>query len=112
MMFFLLNWALTALGFFALASSMSKHQKQIYGQELTAGKTKLAILVGWILLLLSLVICLASGPISNMISYWIGALSFAALFIGLCLSYLDKKLEVIAVILAILSVAFALIYFL
>lgn len=112
MTFFLLNWALTALGFFALASSMSKHQKQIYGQELTSGKTKLATLIGWILLLLSLAICLASGAISNMASYWVGALSFSALFIGLCLSYLDTKLKMIAIILTILSIVLALIYFL
>ena len=112
MMFFLLIWALSSLGFFALASSMSKHQKQIYGQELTSGKTKLATLIGWILLLLSLTICLASGAISNMISYWIGALSFAALFIGLCLSYLGTKLKMIAIILTILSIVLALVYFL
>lgn len=112
MMFFLLIWALSSLGFFALASSMSKHQKQIYGQELTSGKTKLATLIGWILLLLSLTICLASGSISNMISYWIGALSFAALFIGLCLSYLGTKLKMIAIILTILSIVLSLVYFL
>ncbi len=34
MMFFLLIWALSSLGFFALACSMSKHQKQFYSKEL------------------------------------------------------------------------------
>ena len=39
MMFFLLIWALTSLGFFALATSMSKHQKQIFDTELNPAKT-------------------------------------------------------------------------
>ncbi|MEG1093415.1 MAG: DUF3325 domain-containing protein, partial [Acinetobacter sp.] len=35
MIWFLIIWALATLGFFALASSMSKHQKQIFAKELT-----------------------------------------------------------------------------
>ena len=33
MIWFLVIWALATLGFFALASSMSKHQKQIFAKE-------------------------------------------------------------------------------
>ena len=47
MMFSLLIWSLSALGFFALASSMSKHQKQIFGHELDAAKTRTAAACGW-----------------------------------------------------------------
>ena len=52
MMFFLLIWALTSLGFFALATSMSKHQKQIFDTELNPAKTQLATILGWVLLIL------------------------------------------------------------
>ena len=108
MSWFILIWALCNLGFIALASSMSKHQKQIFGQELDAAKTKLATLLGWGLLVVALIACLLHGDsISNMISYWIGVLSFSALAVGLTLSYFEHKLKVLAV----LSIALALISF-
>ena len=46
MIWFMIIWTLATLGFFALASSMSKHQKQIFAKDLllmfrhTAGKCK------------------------------------------------------------------------
>lgn len=90
MIFFLLIWSLNSLGFFALASSMSKHQKQFFQHELTQSKTRLATLVGWCLLILTLMICLSLGTPSNNISYWFGALTIAALFAGLCTSYIAQ----------------------
>ncbi len=87
MIFFLLIWSLSSLGFFALACSMSKHQKQFFQHELSVGKTRLATLFGWCLLILALVLCLSLGTPSNDISYWFGALTIAALFVGLCISY-------------------------
>ncbi|WP_180065030.1 MULTISPECIES: DUF3325 domain-containing protein [unclassified Acinetobacter] len=90
MMFFLLIWALSSLGFFALACSMSKHQKQFYSKELSVGQTRLATLVGWALLIIALIICLSLGTPSNNISYWFGALTIAALFVGLCISYIAE----------------------
>ena len=36
MIFFILIWSICTVAFFALASCMSKHQKQIFGRELTA----------------------------------------------------------------------------
>ena len=104
MIFFLLIWALTTLGFFALASSMSKHQKQLFGQELDVSKTKLATIVGWVLLILALVLCLFTGAVSNMISYWIGSLTFAALVVGLTLSYAESKAKPIAIACVVLAV--------
>ena len=47
MIWFLIIWTLATLGFFALASSMSKHQKQIFAKELTLQQTRLATTVGW-----------------------------------------------------------------
>ncbi len=53
MMFFLLIWALTSLGFFALAMSMSKHQKQIFDTELRRlQKHNLPAILGWVLLII------------------------------------------------------------
>ena len=106
MIFFLLIWSLTSLGFTALAGSMSKHQKQMFGKELNAGKTRLATILGWLLLIITLILCLFTGAISNMISYWIGSLTFAALAVGLSLTYLESKIKAITmsfVIIAILS---------
>ena len=95
MMFFLLIWALTSLGFFTLVMSMSKHQKQIFDTELDPVKTQLATILGWVLLIISLTLCLLTGFASNMISYWLGSLTFAALVVGLSLSYLASKIKVI-----------------
>ena len=95
MMFFLLIWALTSLGFFALAMSMSKHQKQIFGTELKPAKTQIATILGWVLLIIALILCLLTGAASNMISYWLGSLTFATLVVGLSLSYLENKIKVI-----------------
>ena len=82
MMFFLLIWSLSSLAFIALASSMSKHQKQIFGNELNTIQTRYATIIGWLLLTFSLVICILSGKLSNMLSFWVGVISFAALFVG------------------------------
>ena len=95
MMFFLLIWALTSLAFFALAMSISKHQKQIFDTELDPAKTQLATIFGWVLLIIALTLCLLTGAVSNMISYWLGSLTFAALVVGLSLSYLASKIKVI-----------------
>ena len=105
MIFFILIWSICTVAFFALASCMSKHQKQIFGRELTASKTKLATLIGWVLLIIALVICITHGNLSNMISYWIGALTFSAFFVGLCLSYFAHKAKQVmaCIVIAILS---------
>ncbi|MCO8043703.1 DUF3325 domain-containing protein [Acinetobacter bohemicus] len=104
MMFFLLIWALTSLGFFTLAASMSKHQKQIFAKELDASKTRLTNILGWVILILPLIVCLFAGTVSNMISYWLGSLTFAALVVSLSLSYLQSKIKVIILICAVIAV--------
>ncbi len=50
---------------------MLKHQKQIFAKELTLQQTRLATTVGWLLLIVSLLICLTQGHWSTEISYWI-----------------------------------------
>lgn len=101
---FLLIWALSNLGLFGLASSMNKHQKQIYGQNLDAKKTRIAQVFGWVMLGIALAVCiLQSDSLSNMISYWIGVLSFSALATGLLLSYHEQKLKAFAIGSALLA---------
>ena len=113
MSWFIFVWALSNVGFIALASSMSKHQKQIFGQELNANQTKLAMLMGWVLLIAALIACLLHGDsVSNMISYWIGVLSFSALTVGLTLSYFEKKVKalgLVSIALAVISLIITLI---
>jgi hypothetical protein len=103
MMFFLLIWSLSSLAFIALASSMSKHQKQIFGNELNAKQTRYATIIGWLLLTFSLVICILSGKLSNMLSFWVGVISFAALFVGVSLSYFEQKIKAFTLALCMLS---------
>lgn len=103
MMFFLLIWSLSSLAFIALASSMSKHQKQIFGNELNTIQTRYATIIGWLLLTFSLVICILSGKLSNMLSFWVGVLSFAALFVGVSLSYFEQKIKAFTLALCIFS---------
>lgn len=97
MIFFLLIWSLCSIAFFALASAMSKHQKQIFEHELDLSQNRLASILGWVLLLITLIICMISAQLSNMISYWIGVLTFSALFVGLCFSYLATYIRKIAI---------------
>lgn len=97
MIFFLMIWSLCSIAFFALASSMSKHQKQIFGHELASSKTRLVLILGWVLLLIALILCIMSAQLSNMISYWIGVLTFSALFVGLCISYLATHIQKITI---------------
>ncbi|WP_298144127.1 DUF3325 domain-containing protein [uncultured Acinetobacter sp.] len=111
MSWFILVWALCNLGFIALACSMSKHQKQIFKRELDPQKTRLATVIGWILLTLGLISCLIyQDSISNMISYCLGVLSFSALAVGLSLSYFENHVKTLALASVVLTlISFALI---
>lgn len=110
MIFFLLIWSLGNVAFFALASAMTKHQKQIYGKELTAQQTKIAKAIGWIVLILALILCLQNGQWSNMVSYWVLVLSFSAVAMGLVLSYLEQKAKIFSVLSMALSAISLLLY--
>lgn len=106
MLLFLCIFSLSSLGFIALACSMSKHQKQIFNTELNNIQSQYATVIGWLLLILALALGLAVGSISNMLSYWIATLSFAALLVALSLSYCAAKVKPIAIgctVIAILS---------
>ena len=100
---FLFIWSINSAGLFFIAASMSKHQKQIFGHELKPLHTRIFKIAGWVLLILTLVLCTTQGHWSTYISYWIGTLTFAALFSGLCLSYYPqfcKKIGLFTLLLA------------
>ena len=111
MSYFLLIWSLSALGFLALASSMQKHQKQLFSTELSSKHSQLAKISGWLLLILSLALCFIAYPTSNAISYWIAVLSFAGVATILWLSYATFKTQHYAMALGGLSVISALLSF-
>ncbi len=103
MIWFLLIWSMSTLALMALASSMQKHQKQIFNQLLDDGKTRLATMLGWTGLAISLALCFVEAPPSNAISYWLAVLSFAATAVLLLLSYYPQHSKRFALILLILS---------
>ncbi len=102
MTFFFCVWAISALGFFGLASSIAKHQKQYFNKELNVNKSRLATLLGWCGLIISLGICLSLGKPSNNVSYWFGAITLSALFVGLCTSYYAQYFK--KIVLALTSI--------
>lgn len=93
MIWFLLIWSLNSLGLIALASGMSKHQKQFFSRELSPTASLIAKITGWSLLVFSLISCLLHSNISIRINYWLGALTFAALFTAWCLSYFAHHMK-------------------
>ncbi|OTG87457.1 hypothetical protein B9T31_02840 [Acinetobacter sp. ANC 4558] len=110
MIFFLIIWSITTLGCFSLASSMSKHQKQIFGHELNVNQTRLVTIIGWILLIVSLFFSVLPTALSTGMSYWVGVLTFAALFVGLSLSYYAHKIKLIALVVLIIMILSGLLY--
>lgn len=96
MSFFVLIWCLATLGFIALAMSMPRHQEQVLGREIGPACSGVAAAAGWVMLALSLAACLRGGSLSNMISYWLGVLTFSALAVALCLSYVSARIPVLA----------------
>ncbi len=87
MTFFLLIWSITSLGFFSLAASMEKHQKQLFSKPFSLKITQITKYLGWCILSFSLFLSIHYFSIANGVSYWIGILSFSALFVVIMLSY-------------------------
>ena len=66
---FLFIWSINSAGLLSIAASMSKHQKQIFGHELKPLHTRIFKIAGWVLLILTLVLCTTQGHWSTYISY-------------------------------------------
>lgn len=98
MIWFIMIFSLSVLGFTALASGMSKHQKQFFGKELDHTKARLAQLFGWILLTVIAVYCSVELGIANGLSYWIGVLTFAGFIVMAVLSYYPKRFKLLCMV--------------
>lgn len=108
MIWFLTIWSMISLSFMSLACSMSKHQKQIFAQQLSPRRTQLAHVLGWVLLVLSVLMALYTRSISIALSYWLGVATFAALFVAAILSYFSSNFKRIAIVLSGLALITAL----
>lgn len=108
MIFFFCVWAMSALGFFGLASSISKHQKQYFNKELSISQSRIATLLGWCGLIISLEICLSLGKPSNNVSYWFGVLTLSALSVGLSTSYYAQHFKKFVIALSLIFIVTAL----
>lgn len=111
MIFFLMIWSFCSVGLFALASSMEKHQKQIFGKKLASNKTRIATIAGWILLIIALILSVQHAQLSNMISYWIGVITFSSLWVGLSLSYFESKLKQIWIATGVIAIISLILHF-
>lgn len=112
MIFFLLIWSVSVVGLFSLASSMEKHQKQIFGQKLTNAQTRLATISGWVFLLIAFILSIQNAQLSNMISYWIGVLTFSSLWVGLSLSYFEARIKQIWIASGVIAILSLIVYWL
>ena len=74
-------------GFAALALSMHKHHRDVFGTAPTRGRTLTLQGIGWLLLSASVSICIAHSGWSIGLVLWIGLLTFAALTVALLLTY-------------------------
>lgn len=96
-------WCISVFAFSSLACSMTKHQRDIFTAKVTAQKTRLFQLVGWSILIISALVMMFWKGASIGFAEWLGCLSFAALVVGLILTYSPKKLfQLNAVVAALL----------
>ena len=74
-------------GFAALALSMHKHHRDVFGTAPTRGRTLALQGAGWLLLTASVWPCVAHSGWSIGLVLWIGLLTVAALTVALLLTY-------------------------
>ncbi|WP_109441317.1 DUF3325 domain-containing protein [Acinetobacter haemolyticus] len=102
----LLLWCVCVVGLSSLACAMAKHQRDIFSDQVSQRKCRLFQIVGWSLLIISAGLAAYFKGISIGLSEWLGCVSFAALAVGLLLSYTPKKIlkanAVVAVLFLIL----------
>lgn len=92
----LLSFTLAFAGFAALCLSMERHAKQVIGAVLLPPRRRLAAAAGWGLLALSLAPALQRYGVSVGITAWLGFLGFAAVAVGLLLSYAPRQIRYLA----------------
>ncbi|MGA7438156.1 MAG: DUF3325 domain-containing protein [Luteibacter sp.] len=77
-------------GFAALSLGMSRHQRDILGRILSAGRTKGLKIAGWVLLAVSWAAAIASDGAALGSVYWIGVLTFGALVVAFSVTRLSR----------------------
>ncbi|AOA58375.1 DUF3325 domain-containing protein [Acinetobacter larvae] len=85
-----LLWCMTICGLSCLAASMSKHQRDIFAHAISARQSQFLYIIGWGIVIASAVPAIFYSGLSVGLSEWVGVLSFAALAVGLTLSYRAK----------------------
>lgn len=98
MSWFIMIFSLSLIGFSALASSMSKHQKQFFGKELAPKTTRLAHIFGWTLLAIVAIYCSSVLGIANGLSYWLGVLTCAGFIVIAVLSYYPTRFKLLCMV--------------
>lgn len=86
-MMILATLCLAFAGFAVIAASMDRHQDQLGTEGLAPARLKAWRLAGHALLALSLAPCLLRWNASVAVAAWLGLLTFAALALGLLLTY-------------------------
>ncbi|ENX34722.1 hypothetical protein F889_02011 [Acinetobacter colistiniresistens] len=88
----LMLWCIAVVGLSSLACAMSKHQRDIFSSQISAQNSRRFEVAGWLILLVSAVLIICAKGASVGLSEWLGCISFAALVVGLLLTYQPKKL--------------------
>ncbi|WP_336041507.1 DUF3325 domain-containing protein [Acinetobacter dispersus] len=88
----LMLWCVAVVALSALACGMSKHQRDIFSAQISAQNSRHFEIVGWVMLLLSALVMIYLKGASVGLSEWLGCITFAALAVGLLLTYHPKKL--------------------
>lgn len=90
-MTFILSFIPLWLGCLLLAWAMPKHHRQWFNTRHTASREKVFTVGGWLLLVLSLTICLQHMPMGLAIVYYIAVLTTAIVITALLTTYIDKS---------------------
>lgn len=85
-------WCISVWGMSCLAWGMTKHQRELFDRKVSSKETGIFQIVGWTLLAASAITMIFIQPPSFGLPEWIGSLTFAALVVGLIVSYYPKKL--------------------
>lgn len=87
----LMPFMLLFAGCIALALSMGRHRRQLLPTRSLSSLQQSGLrLAGWLLLLLSLLLCVAMQGIGVGLSYWFGVLSAVAISASLMLVYAPR----------------------
>lgn len=88
----LMLWCVAVVALSSLACGMSKHQRDIFSSQISAQNSRRFEILGWVVLLISALVMIYLKGASVGLSEWLGCITFAALAVGLLLTYHPKKL--------------------